>query len=145
MTERVVATRRVAQRRKSDQTPCYGHILWRRGWLRRVCARAKGREGAQGLRYQRSRPFDAWAKRGAAAPEGTEQTAKTLSPSGHGDGIEIHWALPAGSQTPSLSLAAQALRHHWAVPRQTWIRGVVAMARALGARTPDLEVDSITL
>ena len=28
---------------------------------------------------------------------------KTLCPSGQGDGLEIHWALPAGVRIPSVS------------------------------------------
>ena len=35
---------------------------------------------------------------------------KTLCPSGQGDGLEIHWALPAGVRIPSVSLAVSARR-----------------------------------
>ena len=35
-------------------------------------------------------------------------SSKTLCPSGQGDGLEIHWALPAGARIPSV-LAVQAL------------------------------------
>ena len=30
----------------------------------------------------------------------------TLCPSGQGDGLEIHWALPAGARIPSVSISA---------------------------------------
>ena len=38
-----------------------------------------------------------------------ESFSVTLCPSGQGDGLEIHWALPAGVRIPSLSFAAGAL------------------------------------
>ena len=40
---------------------------------------------------------------------------KTLCPSGQGDGLEIHWALPAGARIPSVSLLGRPilLKHLW--------------------------------
>ena len=32
---------------------------------------------------------------------------ETLCPSGQGDGLEIHWALPAGARIPSVSSQLQ--------------------------------------
>ena len=33
----------------------------------------------------------------------------TLCPSGQGDGLEIHWALPAGARIPSVSICAESV------------------------------------
>ena len=40
---------------------------------------------------------------------------ETLRPSGQGDGLEIHWALPAGARIPSVSMLGRPilLRHLW--------------------------------
>ena len=36
-------------------------------------------------------------------------SSKTLCPSGQGDGLEIHWALPAGARIPSVSICAESV------------------------------------
>ena len=66
-----------------------------------------------------SQVFDWWATHACmATPVGygywhpTDfSVSTTVCPSGQGDGPEIHWALPAGVQIPSLSHKAQLRRH----------------------------------
>ena len=70
---------------------------------------------------------------------------KTVCPSGQGDGLEIHWALPAGVRIPSLSiaqdfykLATQLRVPNSGEPDSAWTPSYIAACKALDVRNRDV-------
>ena len=80
--------------------------------------------------------FECHAHNGCSHSPSVRLCPKTLCPSGSGDGLEIHWALPAGVRIPSVSLVRSCVLrdlNHPTLHMASDVRSRIGLSFHLGA------------